>query len=205
MSQLIDEPKPSRRQQQKDETRRIILDAAYDLFEEKGYHATTMRKLAAHANVGLGTIFKHFPDKSSLMAAALAEDFEAVIDDAMDSMPDTGITSQLAHVTRCLYQFYAKRPLLAQTLCKETMFLSGTGGEVMEILADSLLERISELIGLAVDRGELSAELDIPDATMAFWAFYFTGAARGIKTEGFDVDAQVEMVERLSIQYLRCP
>ena len=43
------------------ETRRLILDAAYGLFEEKGFHQATMRELAARAGVSLGAIFQHFP------------------------------------------------------------------------------------------------------------------------------------------------
>jgi AcrR family transcriptional regulator len=205
MSQSTKKTKLTRRQQQKDETRRLIQNAAYNLFEEKGYHATTMRKLASRAGVGLGTIFKHFPDKPSLLAATFVEDVGAVIDKALDSVPTSGITLQLAHVIRSLYQFYALKPSLSQTLCKEAFFLSGKGGRMIEALTDSLLQHISDLITLAIDRKELSTELNVNDATMAFWAFYSTGLGIGLKAETFDVDACVEMVERLLSQYLQSP
>jgi len=205
MGELTQEIKPSRRQQQKDETRRIIQDAAYSLFEEKGYHATTMRELASRAGVGFGTIFSHFPDKPTLLAATFVEDVGAVIDKALESVPDTGIISQLVHVIRALYQFYAQRPLLSQTLCKEAFFLSGMGGEMIGTLTESLLRRISHLITMAVNREELSTELDVSDATRAFWAFYSAGLGMGLRTETFDVDTHVETVERLLTQYLQYP
>ncbi len=47
----------TRREKNREETRRVILDTAYALFEEKGYEKMTMRELAARAGVGLGTIF----------------------------------------------------------------------------------------------------------------------------------------------------
>ena len=60
-----------RREYQKRETRRLLLDTAYDLFLEKGYEKTTIKKLAERAGVAQGTIFKHFPDKTALIVAAI--------------------------------------------------------------------------------------------------------------------------------------
>jgi AcrR family transcriptional regulator len=40
----------TRRKKNKAETRRIIFDTAYKLFEEKGYQKVTMRELAARAD-----------------------------------------------------------------------------------------------------------------------------------------------------------
>lgn len=205
MSEPTKNQKVTRRQQQKDETRRLIQDAAYNLFEEKGYHAATMRELALRAGVGLGTIFKHFPDKPSLLAATFVEDVGAVIDEALVSVPETDIISQLVHVVRSLYQFYAQRPSLSQVLCKEAFFLSGAGGQMIEALTVSLLHRVSGLIVSAVDREELSAELNINDATMAFWAFYSAGLGIGLRTGTFDVGTCAEMVKRLLTQYLQSP
>jgi AcrR family transcriptional regulator len=48
------------------------------LFAEKGYEKTTMRALAEHAGIGLGTIFKHYPDKPPILAAAFEDDLNAI-------------------------------------------------------------------------------------------------------------------------------
>ena len=80
---MIAQKKITRRQRQKEDTKRIILDAAYFLFAEKGYTKTTMRMLAGQAGVGLGTIFKHFPDKPSLLVAAYQEDLGKIIVEAV--------------------------------------------------------------------------------------------------------------------------
>jgi AcrR family transcriptional regulator len=58
-----------RRQQQADETRRAILEAAQRLFEKQGYAATTMAAIAEEAAVALKTVYVAFETKSGLLRA----------------------------------------------------------------------------------------------------------------------------------------
>ena len=67
----IKQPKGTRRQVQKAETRALILESARTLFSTQEYDRVTIRGVATHAGIGLGTIYKHFPNKLSLLAAAL--------------------------------------------------------------------------------------------------------------------------------------
>lgn len=46
-----------------------ILDAAERLFLEVGYHESKMSDVAARAGVAVGTVYKHFPSKESLLAS----------------------------------------------------------------------------------------------------------------------------------------
>jgi AcrR family transcriptional regulator len=54
-------------------TRRKILDAAYSLFLDQGYHATSMRQIATKASMALGGIYNHFGSKDEIFAAIIAE------------------------------------------------------------------------------------------------------------------------------------
>ena len=58
-----------RRQEQAAATRRAILDAAEQLFEENGYVATTMAAIAAEAGVALKTVYIAFETKSGVLRA----------------------------------------------------------------------------------------------------------------------------------------
>ena len=80
----------TRRKKNKDETRRVIFDTAYELFEEKGYAKMTMRDLASKAGVGLGTIFQHFKDKSTLLVSVFEHEFQPIVDQAFASVPHKG-------------------------------------------------------------------------------------------------------------------
>ena len=51
--------------------RERILEAALDLFSQKGFHATTTRKIAQEADVNEVTLFRHFSSKMDLFQEIL--------------------------------------------------------------------------------------------------------------------------------------
>ena len=50
-----------------------LLDAALDLFVEKGFAATRVEEVAARAGVSKGTLFLYFPSKEELFKAVVRE------------------------------------------------------------------------------------------------------------------------------------
>lgn len=48
-------------------SRAAILSAALDLFQERGYEATTMREIAVRAGASLGSSYHYFPSKEHLV------------------------------------------------------------------------------------------------------------------------------------------
>lgn len=59
-----------------DETRRRIIEATSELHVERGIRATTYKDIAARADVGIGTVYHHFPDVNQLYAACGALVYE---------------------------------------------------------------------------------------------------------------------------------
>ena len=68
-----------------------ILDSALVLFAKEGYHATSTSKVAKHAGVSEGLIFRHFCNKDGLLHAILQEGenrFKALfVDIVMETEP----------------------------------------------------------------------------------------------------------------------
>lgn len=50
-------------------SRQRIIDAAYALFLEQGYHGTSMRQIAEAAGLTLGGVYNHFDGKESIWEA----------------------------------------------------------------------------------------------------------------------------------------
>lgn len=192
----------NRRQMQKEETRKIIQETAYLLFERNGYEETTMRDLAQQAGVGIGTIFLHFPDKPSLLAAAFLEDLNGIIEEAFKSLPRGNIVSQLDHIVTEIYGFYGKRPNFSRTLIKELFFLQGPHGKDLEKQLFIFLMKIGQLFQDAKDRKEVSAEIDIEQCVHAFASFYFHSLHSGLMGTRFDIDAQVKLFSSLLVHFL---
>ena len=56
----------------KQEKRRALLDAAYELFLERGTSKTSVEDITSRAKVGKGTFYLYFADKGSVTQALLA-------------------------------------------------------------------------------------------------------------------------------------
>lgn len=55
-------------------TRQALLDAAIELFAERGYDRTTVRDIATRAGVNQALLFRYFGSKEALFATATAGD-----------------------------------------------------------------------------------------------------------------------------------
>lgn len=192
------------RQRQKEKTKELILNMAYKLFAEKGYGDTTMRLLAKESGVGLGTIFKHFPDKPSLLVEAYQSDLGGIVTKAFKTIPESGIKKQLLHVTRYLYRFYAANPAFSRTLIKESLFLSGTHGKILDEQLNTFLKTISELISSAVMRGELTPETDVFAVTQIYGSLYFSMLTMALKKPEFVVEEEIERIGNMLGKFLPC-
>src|SRR5579864_7723374 len=61
------------RQTQKAMTRRLLLEAALELFQKQGYAATSIDDIASNAGTTRPTFYAHFPSRSDLMRALIDE------------------------------------------------------------------------------------------------------------------------------------
>ena len=187
----------NRREQSKAQTRRLILDAAYKLFEQKGYDKTTMRALAAEAGVGLGTIFQHFPDKSALLLAAFNEDLTDIALKALASLPQAGLRERAEHLVRPIFEFYADRPHLAREILKEGLFAQGSTAQKLLAQEASISEQMASVYADAIKSGELRADLDVQKASEAFWALYLSVLIRGLRIGQFEAGPMTDYLMSL--------
>ena len=67
-----------RRQREREEIRARILDAARELFSERGYEAVTMRDIAKRIEYSATALYFHFKDKEALMWELCATDFRGL-------------------------------------------------------------------------------------------------------------------------------
>jgi len=195
----------TRRTQAADETRRLILAAAKELYLEKGYRQAPSRELARRAGVAEGTVFAHFPDKASLLAAALHEDLEQTIGRAVASLPprDAPCRDRLLHLAGALYAYYAENPELSRALVKESLFLGGDWGERVRDAVLGFVSLVSGIVEEARAQGEYAPDVDAVVAGRAFFAAYYLELVGGLSGPGFDpaqvrtdLEAQIRLWER---------
>ena len=70
---------PPKRERRKQDRPGELLEAALELFVEKGYAATRVEEVAARAGVSKGTLFLYFPSKEELFKAVVRENVVAPV------------------------------------------------------------------------------------------------------------------------------
>jgi AcrR family transcriptional regulator len=65
-----------------------ILEAALDLFVERGFHGTTVPDVARRARVAAGTIYLYFPGKEDLVNSLIAQLYRDLADALEANVPD---------------------------------------------------------------------------------------------------------------------
>lgn len=76
-----------------------LMDTAYRLFNEYGYHATGIDRILAESGVSKATLYKHFRTKDELVVAVLQQRHEQLIQavgEAIEQARTVGKSSTLA-------------------------------------------------------------------------------------------------------------
>lgn len=94
----------SLRAAQKQMTRDLFLAKALELFEEKGYAATTVDDIATAAGSTRTTFYLHFPSKADVMSALLAK-----VDAMLTSADDPPLPDVVASGSRALIRAWLDR------------------------------------------------------------------------------------------------
>jgi TetR/AcrR family transcriptional regulator of autoinduction and epiphytic fitness len=104
----------TRRAERAEQTRRRILESASVLFIDRGYAATTIEAIAAHADVAVETVYSRFRSKAgvldAILAPAITGDEETPVLDRPELAAIRAMTDQreqlrrLAHVSRTILQ-----------------------------------------------------------------------------------------------------
>jgi AcrR family transcriptional regulator len=142
--------RPLRADARRNRTR--ILDAARELFAGEQPNVQ-MDDIARHAGVGVGTVYRHFPDKEALMGELVRQRFELFSENLRNAMADERHSAFAALVG-------ALRANLASVAeDAATRFALMSGGERVFAHAASEMEQFMLLANELVERAHRAGEL----------------------------------------------
>ena len=116
-------PSKARRDREKAKTRRLILEAARELFTQQGYAQTSMRRIADQIGYTATAIYHHFRDKDALLNELCLLDFRALgealqemgqIPDPLERLRLMGqnyVRFALNHPQQFRFMFLVERPI----------------------------------------------------------------------------------------------
>lgn len=166
--------------------RRRILDAATAVFADAG-SAATLSDVARVAGVGIGTIYRKFPDKEALLDALLDDKIDTVVKVATDAamIPDPGIAFR-AYLLGMIEVHAVDRSLAT------VLFAPNRNERVPVDVATKLGSTADGLIAGAIAAGELRAGFTRQDTTvLAVMVSAIAAATRGQAPELWRRYAQI--------------
>jgi len=93
---------------------RSILDAASRLFHEQPWDRLTIAEVAAHAGIGKGTLYKHFPSKEALYARLVVEFSQKNLDSLIQQAANAPRAQRLRTVIRRAFDVLLADQVMAQ-------------------------------------------------------------------------------------------
>lgn len=140
----------------------LILQAALGVFEKSGVDAP-VREIARKAGVGVGTLYRHFPERSDLIKAVVRQGVDACADAAVKLAADHEPDEALALWMQRLVDLLKTKRGLATAL--------HSGNPAYQSLPDYFLNRLTptlnDLLSAAEAAGTIRAKVDAGELLMA--------------------------------------
>jgi AcrR family transcriptional regulator len=182
-------PLLTRRQLAKQRTRMKLLDAARELFAERGYEAATVRDIAAAANLSTGAVFASFTDKADLFNEVILADYQKLHAQFAEAPSKPGSAREvLLSLLTMAYENHLDHLRLVQAVLSFSWMRDITAGRGGREGLKLVLDDLARVLERGVERGELSAALDVPLTSEMLWDCYVSNYKRAI-FDGWDRNA----------------
>jgi AcrR family transcriptional regulator len=159
-------PRPATTRQRRKEARpHELLEAALDLFAEKGFAGTRSEEVAQRAGVSKGTLYLYYPSKEELFKAVISHSLGARIADTAQQVE--GYRGPVGPLLEDLLVKWWQQAYAGPASCTFKIIVSEVRNfpDIAEFYLHNVIEPGAALIGglvqRGVARGEFRAETDI--------------------------------------------
>ena len=176
---------------EKNETRTEIIDAAMELFANKGYHETTMSDVVEASNTSKGTVYYYFDNKQEL--------FETMINDVISRLynsferiaeKDCSVKEKLKKMMEVHANFYKKNYKLAFSIFMEGKKIDADCKEEIWRWHKKFNSLVENVMKDGVEEGLLK------DKNLKLMSFSFLGLTNSFGPSVFEGDYDVnELVD----------
>jgi AcrR family transcriptional regulator len=183
-----------------------LIDAAEICLRAKGIRSTTVSEVAEAAGVSRGWLYRHFPDKASLMGAAIVRLNDAYWSEAHAILEQIeGLDRQIAAgIVRGRTAYDDPGALLMKLRLDEPEEFAACAGAGVQGLVPDLADFWSRYLIAARDSGEIHQDTDIAEASE--WVarvLLSLATVPGDTLDPTDADAVAALVRRYVMPGLR--
>ena len=144
--------------------RQRIVDAAKTVFAERGVDVS-VEDIAAAAGVGIGTFYRRFPDRESLVEAVFATKLERVTQLAREALDSEDAWQAFRTFLMTVARMHARDRGL-----KDVLLSSDRGREQAAALRETIQPLVRQLIDRAKATGALREDVSLFDIVMIYQA-----------------------------------
>ena len=145
-----------------------IINAAIQIFSEKGFENTKTKEIAEKAGIAEGTIFRYFPSKGAilekmvpLMIKVIQPKLEKPIRDILDEQKDSSIEEILAIILTDRLSIMHKNKLFFKSVLPAVVHRPKLLKQLNDSLIPAIKMYVSQLLETAQQRGEISSEMTV--------------------------------------------
>jgi AcrR family transcriptional regulator len=120
-----------------------ILDAAFEVFTEKGFHVATVDEIAERAGVGKGTLYRYFSNKEALfneLVRLRLEELEERAQAVLDGNDD--VLEMIVKYLRTYFEFFDRNKRLYRLIVQERLDVDH---QVEDLYVKKIMRRLPHL------------------------------------------------------------
>lgn len=159
-----------------DLTRLAIEEAAFELFMDQGYHATSMRQIAEKARLALGGIYNHFSNKEEIFEAILMDKhpYKQVVPIVLAAEGDTA-EEFIRNAARALVTELGSRPELLKLIFIELVEFNGKHvSSLLNEIVPKVLPMFTKMIRVRKNLRKIPPPVMVRSFLGMFFSFYIT-------------------------------
>lgn len=148
-----------------EQRRRDIVNAAFKVFTERGYHAAGIADIAAELGIGHGTFYRYFESKRDILVHVVAEAAERLMSVLVEDDPRRTDTlaeyqCQTEHICARLFTLFAEDRALIRLLFVEALGADPEMTAMLQRIYLAMAAGTEQYLRNGVDKGFLRADLD---------------------------------------------
>jgi AcrR family transcriptional regulator len=137
--------------------RQRILQAATEVFTERGLEAT-LDDVARQAGVGVGTVYRRFPDKAALVDALFEDRISALI-----ALVERAKDEPDPWAAVCWFVEHSAQMLAVDRGLRQILMFAAQGHDQAAYVRDRMRPAVASLLGRAQAAGQVRADLSATD------------------------------------------
>jgi AcrR family transcriptional regulator len=154
--------------------RELLLAAAKAVFSAGGPDAS-LEAVARRADVGIGTLYRHFPTREALYEAVYRHEVEQLGELAEELKSEASPVEALRRWLRCNVEFVATKKGMSAALA----LAAQTNSELMAFSYDRLTKAVGALLDRAVAAGDIRGDVGPEDLLRALIGMCYLHDQRG--------------------------